>query len=142
MRNDRARNSSAFVIAQVPSGQQRVLLQTEGAFSLSIHWQWMADSQGLVVRKGGPGGDGSAPVELWHLPLNGPPRKLDVDARQWGEGFSIHPDGHQIAFAAQAGAPGDEVWALERFLPSPVGSQSGARPRSKAAGTRSRGGRF
>lgn len=112
---DRPENmSSAFMVASVSGGVPRVLFETAGAFSLNGQWwQWTPDSHG-VVEKGGFNESG----EFWHLPLTGPARKLDIDGRQWGEGFQVHPEGGQIAFAAQAGEPGAEVWALEDLLPS------------------------
>jgi Tol biopolymer transport system component len=116
--DDPERKISTFVVASISGSAPRVLFEMPGANTLSsVHWQWTPDSSGVVVQKGGAAAASSATQEIWHLPLNGPPRKLDIDARQWGEGFQIHPDGRQIAFTAQAGAAGDEVWALENFLP-------------------------
>jgi hypothetical protein len=88
-----------------------------GLPGLTQFWQWASDSQSVFVQKNV--GDG---IELWRLPLSGPPRKLDVDGRQWTE-FAISPDEKRIAFAARAGKPGNEVWALENFLPAPAAGQ-------------------
>lgn len=46
--------------------------------------------------------------------MNGAPRKLDVDAREWGIGsfpLSIHPDGRQIAYLSRSLA--GEIVVLE-----------------------------
>jgi hypothetical protein len=34
-----------------------------------------------------------------------------------GGGFRISPDGRQIAFVAATGGTGQEIWAIENFLP-------------------------
>jgi Tol biopolymer transport system component len=110
--------SSAFMVAPVSGGAPRVLFEAAGAFSLNNgFWQWTPDSQGVIIENEKGGGSFENP-ELWHLPLTGPARKLDIDGRQWVEGVQVHPDGKQIAFAAQAGEPGAEIWALENFLPA------------------------
>jgi Tol biopolymer transport system component len=116
IRDDAATKSSTFVTVPMSGGAERVLFSAAGANALNwIHWQWTPDSQGVFVQKG----DGAElPIEIWRVPVTGQARKLDVDARRWGAGFAVHPDGRQIAFAAYAGAPGAEVWALENFLPA------------------------
>jgi len=78
-----------------------------------IHtYQWMAGSDSLVALvRGLKDGD------LWHVPLTGTIRKLDIDAQSWIE-FRVSPDGRQVAAAAQVGDTGDQVWALENFLPA------------------------
>jgi Tol biopolymer transport system component len=78
-------------------------------------WQWMPDGRSMLVHKVVPGGAD----ELWLAPLDGEPRRLNVDMRNWsGEpgDFDLSPDGRRIAFVATAGAQGAEVWALEHFL--------------------------
>jgi Tol biopolymer transport system component len=79
-------------------------------------WQWMPDGRAVLVRKLVPGGAD----ELWLAPLDGEPRRLNVDVRNWSEEFDLSPDGRRIAFVASAGANGAEVWALEHFL-TPAG---------------------
>jgi len=116
IREDPATKSSTFVTVPISGGAERVLFSAAGANALNWpSWQWMPDSQGVLLQKG----DGAElPIEIWRVPVTGQPQKLDVDARRWSEGFAIHPDGRKIAFAAYAGAPGAEVWALENFLPA------------------------
>jgi hypothetical protein len=55
------------------------------------------------------------------VPLEGTPRKLDVDLSKWtGDGdFQLHSNGRHLAFSANAGEPGAEIWALENVLPRP-----------------------
>lgn len=120
-----ATKSSTFVVVPMSGGPGRVLFSAAGTFALSgIHWQWAADSQNVFLQKGN---GAEMPIEIWRLPLTGQPLKLDMDASRWSEGFAVHPDGRQIAFAAFAGSPGAEVWALENFLPA----QTVAKPTAK-----------
>lgn len=114
VRGDPAEKRSIFMIAPLSGGAPHAVFNAPGTYGLDgQHWQWTADSQAVVVQKDGNNG----PTELWRISVTGAAQKLDLDLSQWAEGFSIHPNGHEIAFAAQAGAPGAEVWALENFLP-------------------------
>jgi len=82
-------------------------------------WQWTPDGRAILAHKTVPGGAD----ELWLAPLDGEPRRLTVDMRNWsGEpgDFDLSPDGRRIAFVASAGAHGAEVWVLEHFL-TPAG---------------------
>jgi Tol biopolymer transport system component len=125
VREDPDRKVSTFVVMPLSGGAPRVLLETSPSSLSGMYFQWMPDSSGVTIEKGGPS-TAEAAIEVWHLPLNAPARKLDIDARFWGEGFSVRPDGRQIAFAAQAGAPGAEVWALENFLPAQASTRQSA----------------
>jgi Tol biopolymer transport system component len=72
---------------------------------------WTADGRALVAIK-----SIGERKELWLLPLEGQPRKLEIDISEWhDEGIRLSPDGKQIAFLS--GDRGEEVWALESFLP-------------------------
>jgi len=112
IREDRPARTMTFMVAPLSGGAPRALWQASGASALFPRWQWTRDSQAAIVLKR----NGSENAELWFVPINGTPRKLDFDTRQLGEGVDVHPDGRLIAFAASAGAAGDEVWALENFL--------------------------
>jgi Tol biopolymer transport system component len=75
--------------------------------------QWTPDGGAVLVHM-------RSPNELWLVPTTGaPPRKLDVDVRDWSFGgvgqFSLHPDGRRIAFLS--GSLSNEVMVLENFLP-------------------------
>jgi Tol biopolymer transport system component len=106
--------ASTFNVASLPGGTPRVLLSEAGSFPIDgQRWQWARDSASVFVTKALQDGG----LEIWQLPLNGPARKLDIDTRQWTDGFSIDADGGRVAFAGQAGKTGYEVWALENFLP-------------------------
>jgi Tol biopolymer transport system component len=114
VRYDPDGKTTSFVVSPVSGGTPRVVFKADGPNAIDPVWQWTSDSQAVVLRtRRAEGG------ELWRVGVTGEPRKLAIDVRLWGEGFSIHPDGRHIAFVAQAGAPGDEVWALENFLPTP-----------------------
>ena len=83
---------------------------------------WTPDGRAVVLIKSLAKGQ-----ELWLVPVSGgQPTKLDIDVNDWviaGGGFSLDPEGRQIAFVAEAGKMGPEVWALENVLPKPVGSK-------------------
>jgi Tol biopolymer transport system component len=80
---------------------------------------WTPDGRAVVLIKSLAKGQ-----ELWLVPVSGaPPKKLDIDVNNWviaGGGFSLDPDGRHVAFVAEAGKMGPEVWALENVLPAPV----------------------
>jgi dipeptidyl aminopeptidase/acylaminoacyl peptidase len=53
---------------------------------------------------------------LWLIPVNGAPRKLEIDTRSWsGSDFRLSPDGKHIAYFS--GHDAREVWALENVVP-------------------------
>jgi len=114
IRYDPDGKTTSFVISPVSGGTPRVVFKADGPNAVDPVWQWTSDSQAVVLRAERAEGG-----ELWRVGVTGAPQKLAIDVRQWGNGFSIHPDGRHIAFVAQAGAPGAEVWALENFLPAP-----------------------
>ena len=100
---------STFVVAPLSGGQERALFSSTGLNGQI--WQWATDSQSVVLQKEGSGGS-----ELWRVPLTGTPHKLAVDASSWSS-FHLSPDSKHVAFTAQAGTPGAQIWALENFLP-------------------------
>jgi Tol biopolymer transport system component len=114
VRYDPNAKTTNFVVSPVSGGTPRVVFKADGPDGFNPLWQWMPDSQAVMLLARKPDG-----AELWRVSVAGEARKFAIDARLWGEGFSIHPDGRHIAFVAQAGAPGAEVWALENFLPAP-----------------------
>jgi Tol biopolymer transport system component len=79
---------------------------------------WAPDSRAVLTMKGTAGHK-----SLWLVPIDGAaPRRLDIDAAVFttdggglDSGFSLSPDGRQIAFLS--GKSAAEVWALENFLP-------------------------
>ena len=83
---------------------------------------WTPDGRAVVLIKSLAKGQ-----ELWLVPVSGgQARKLDIDVNDWviaGGGFSLDPAGRQIAFVAEAGKMGPEVWALENVLPKPGGAK-------------------
>jgi Tol biopolymer transport system component len=99
-----------FTVAELPGGTPRVIAEIPGW----ANWQWASDNQSVFILEFKNDGQ-----ELWRLPLSGTPHKIEVDAKQWTS-FHISPDGTKIAFAARAGRPGFEVWALENVVPPAV----------------------
>ena len=79
---------------------------------------WAPDSRALIVMK-----VTAARKGLWLVPVDGgSPKLLDIDTDTFtkdgqglDQGFSLSPDGRQIAFLS--GKSAAEVWALENFLP-------------------------
>ncbi len=81
---------------------------------------WTPDSRAVIVANvGDPDAERNG---LWLVPIDaGKPRKLDIDIHNWilhVGGFRLAPDGRQIAFVGAAGKTGQEIWALENFLPA------------------------
>jgi dipeptidyl aminopeptidase/acylaminoacyl peptidase len=118
---DPSTHTVALVVVPLDGGAPKALLRTRepGAFS---SWRWMPDGRAILAQKLVPGGTD----ELWLAPLDGEPRRLNVDIRNWsGDGgdFDLSPDGRRIAFVSLAGAHGAEVWALEHFLTPVAGAR-------------------
>jgi Tol biopolymer transport system component len=117
-RNDPNARTVTLMVVPLDGSAAKALMRVplpEGFYP----WQWTPDSRAILAHKIVPGGTD----ELWLAPLDGEPRLLHVDMRNWsGEpgDFDLSPDGKRIAFVASAGAHGAEVWALEHFL-TPVG---------------------
>ncbi|MFZ5928034.1 MAG: hypothetical protein ACOYX1_11360 [Acidobacteriota bacterium] len=110
---------SIALLVPVGGGQLRELLHTKQPERIQGFGgaNWMPDGSGALLIKGTADRKGK---ELWYVPVsNGQPRKLDVDLSQWagGTGFTLHPNGRQIAFVA--GERQGEIWSLENFLPGP-----------------------
>ena len=86
--------------------------------ALSNFWSWLPDSRGALLVRTDPREKDS----LWHVPLDGTPRRLEVDMSKWTDDghFHVQPEGKHLAFVANAGEPGAEIWALENVLPRPV----------------------
>src|SRR5207253_2581322 len=87
-------------------------LEKKGSFR---SLEWTPDGQSVIASKVGPEGFGAA-IELWRFPIaGGAPQKIDLKGASPRGDFSIHPDGHRIAFTS--GDRPREVWAIENFLP-------------------------
>jgi Tol biopolymer transport system component len=114
VRPDSEGKSMALSVASLPGGSTRELMRVPSPSRFAGGLQWTSDNQ-LIAEVATPGVTRGSVG--WVIPLSGPPRKLDIDMRQWIEGFSVSPDRRQIAFTAQAGDPGYAIWALENILP-------------------------
>jgi Tol biopolymer transport system component len=107
----------ALAVIRVDTGEVKELLRVSAprSFPPYIAPQWTPDGRSVLVIK-------RAPNELWLVPTNGAPRKIEVDDWGWGPGsnsqMSIHPDGRQITYLG--GVLSTQVVVLENFLPSPV----------------------
>ena len=109
--------SSTFMVMPIDRGTPTSVLS---GGKLGFYWQWLPDSQGVLVTKWlTPDGEDK---ELWIVPLNGSPRRVNLDMHRSEDGglAQIAPDGRHLAFVATAGEPGAEIWALENFLPAPA----------------------
>ena len=119
--SDPSTRTAALMVVPLDGGAARPLMRTREPEGFNP-WQWMPDGRAMLVHKVVPGGAD----ELWLAPLDGEPRRLNVDMRNWsGEpgDFDLSPDGRRIAFVASAGAHGAEVWALEHFLTPTAGTR-------------------
>jgi Tol biopolymer transport system component len=107
-----------LVLIPVAGGEMREVFRAEppDRFANFQGMPWTPDGQGFLVRKR----LGQSGSEIWHVPLAGAPRKLDVDTTGWSYGavgpLSLHPDGRRLAFLQSSNRPASEVWKLEHFL--------------------------
>jgi hypothetical protein len=105
---------STLVVIDTTSGLTRELLHIRkgGVFSRHGGLRWTPDWRALVAIESTNGTS-----ELWFIPLEGQPRRLSIGVTNLNESdIDIHPDGHQIAFAA-GGPPSTDIRILEHFLP-------------------------
>jgi Tol biopolymer transport system component len=105
----------SLLVVPLAGGAPRVVLRVADGEELSNFWSWLPDGQGAIVART----DSRGIEALWHVPLAGTPRKLNVDLSKWtadGE-FHLTSDELRLAFTANAGQPGAEIWALENILP-------------------------
>ena len=110
-----AEQTTTFLVAPIGGGSPRAVLRVADGEALSSFWSWLPDSRGaLLVRTDIRGKDA-----LWHVPLEGTPRRFEIDLSQWAHDghFHVQPGGRHLAFLANAGDPGAEIWALENVLP-------------------------
>jgi Tol biopolymer transport system component len=109
--------TTTFMVTPMAGGAPRAVLRVADGEALSNFWSWLPDSRGaLLVRTGKRGSNA-----LWHVPLEGTPRRLEIDVSKWTEDghFHVQPGGRHLAFLGNAGEPGAEIWALENVLPRP-----------------------
>lgn len=130
---DEASNSRTFLLIPVSGGEPREVMRvpsevpaqdlrdnTKGVWLRN--GPWAPDSRSfLALKLRGPWPEQES-EELWSIPIDGgAPRKLEqlsVAPHLTGGGFSVHRDGHRIAFtSAEATPQRGEIWALEHFLP-------------------------
>jgi hypothetical protein len=52
--------------------------------------------------------------------VKGKPQKLGIDGLSH---ISLHPDGQRVAFTATSPGYGQEIWAMENFLPESTASR-------------------
>jgi hypothetical protein len=105
-----------MLVAPLDGSPSRVAFKAPAGEEFDGIWFWTPDSRGAVIPKPSAA---SVAGDLWLMPFTGAPRRLKIDTANWVDPFfHISPDGRQFAFTASTGAPGDEVWALENFLPA------------------------
>jgi len=117
-----------LAVLPVGGGEPRVLLRVSSPRSLfgaaAREPAWTPDGRAVIV--GQSAAAENVRDELWLVPIDGSqPRKLQFNAEHFvgQEGFRLSPDGRQIAFVGQAGAPGGEIRALENVLPSLIAAK-------------------
>jgi Tol biopolymer transport system component len=115
----RADNAAAqsLLVSPIEGGPARALFSAAQPEGFSFQWHWRSDGRAIYISKldwtRGVGG-------LWTVPLDGAPRRVDVDTSKWVDGnlFSIDPSDRKVAYVTFAGNAGAEVWALEHVLPT------------------------
>lgn len=116
---DRGANRRLQIVS-TGDGQPRELLQLSDGetWGPARSIVWTPDSRALMLVK-----VSGARRTMWLVPVDGgQPRRLEIDPDVFAkdgqgldQGFSLSPDGRQIAFLS--GKSAAEVWALENFLP-------------------------
>jgi Tol biopolymer transport system component len=96
-------------VTSLPGGPRRAVYSARGLDAE----QWGADSQSVIAHT-----HSAERVEIWRVPLAGTPSRLELDGGGTREMFQLSPDGKHVAFKAQVGEAGDQIWALENFLPT------------------------
>lgn len=112
--NDRA---TELFVRPLTGGTPRSLLRAPDGEELHWRFQWTSAGRAVAIAKYGK--ERSAP-QIWIIDVaTGNARQLDVDARQWnvGDGLEFDRAGTQVAFVGSAGEPGQQIRALENFLP-------------------------
>jgi hypothetical protein len=102
--------------------EQRELIRAGASESLEMFT--VSPDGGTVFVKKTKGAKGEQVSELWRVRLDGAPatlvdlKTLNLQNLSGGLGFSIHPDGKQVAFVTRRAAAQVpyEVWVLENFL--------------------------
>jgi Tol biopolymer transport system component len=109
----------SLVALPIGGGAPKELFRVGSGSEINWQWQWLPDGRGVIVIAGSTASD-SARAEIWVVPMEGQPRRLNIDMSSWEEGghLRLSPDGRHAAFVSAAGKPGSEVWALENFLPA------------------------
>jgi Tol biopolymer transport system component len=116
-----------YVMPLTGSGAPRALLQMTATERLARAFAWTADGRALAVDKQV---DETGNSQLWIVDVgNGQARRLDVasDNRTGASEFRLDRTGRQVAFVAFAGQPGQEIRALENFLPPSAPSARAAK---------------
>jgi Tol biopolymer transport system component len=106
----------SLVALPIGGGAPKELFRVGSGSEINWQWQWLPDGRGVTVIVAPTAGNSAR--ELWVVPMEGQPRRLNVDMSSWEEGghLRLSPDGRHVAFVSAAGNPGAEVWALENFL--------------------------
>ncbi len=111
----------SFFIAPIEGGEPRLLCSTrkglnDDTFTNTLTWS--RDQHSVLFGQGDQ--DETA---LWSIPVaGGEPKKIGLTAKGVFKGPRIHPDGRKIAYDLME-STGDEIWALENFLPTAKGGQ-------------------
>lgn len=109
-----------IVIVPVDSGPIRTVFPVAAPDDLGVHQiAWTPDGGAVIAVKRRRSAAGEITRELWLVPIDGTPRRLDVDVRRMPgpafSGIALHPSGTRLAFVSD-GDTRNEVWVLEDFL--------------------------
>jgi Tol biopolymer transport system component len=113
------------LLMPLDGAEPRVVMRAESNDQRLLGFTWAPDSRSFLTWK--KFANRNQEIESWQVPVDGAPRKLDLNLVSFGESIaypprlSAHPDGKRVAFVfserPQEVSP-SEVWMLERFLPT------------------------
>ena len=92
----------SLVALPIGGGAPKELFRVGSGSEIQWEWQWLPDGRGVILIAASTASN-SAPRELWVVPMEGQPRRLNIDMSSWEEGghLRLSPDGRHAVFPVQ-----------------------------------------